>query len=230
MTTRRTDWIPWAVLGGLGLLGVAVLAVPTARRALLLPEVRMPNPPESFTPTGPRQTEYRTPAEARAALGELGRYFSWDESGVWPRNGAPIPHQVALAMVETARTYLDVLRAAHGPIVVTSWYRPRDYNLTVTGASDTSMHPTGYAVDFYFRNHRNGFKGAEDVASTLAARNVPWDQVIGYETGTHRMHLGARYHDGGYRMLVQQHRPGRAGTDYPVVARYRSGGGGIALA
>lgn len=176
--------------------------------------------PESYTPTGPFRQEYATPAEAQAAFGVLGQYFDWRESGVWPSDGSPIPHDVAVNMVVTARTYMDPLRAAFGPIIVTSWYRPPSVNAGTPGASETSAHMTGDAVDFKFRNHRNGYGAARDVAAELARRSIPWDQIIGYQTGTHRQHLGRVRPNGQQRMLVQEYHPGRAGTEYPVAGRY----------
>jgi len=211
-----------AVVGGLA-LGAGAWFVLRGPRRFPLPIEAVVRDPSAFIPSEPdlpaQRTEVRNPAEARAAFGELSQYFAWDEPGVWPSDGGPIPMDVARTMVEVARAYMDPLRVAFGPIRVTSWYRRPERNAAV-GGSNTSAHLTGRAVDFVLLNGPNGYAAARRVADVLASRNLPWDQVIGYETGTHRQHLGIATNNGLQRMLVNEFRPGRIGTDYPVVARY----------
>lgn len=163
-----------------------------------------------FAGTPKPGTTYATPSAAEAAFGRLSQYFAWRE--VWPRDGAGVPHDDAERMVVFARTALDPLRADYGaPIAVTSGIRSADRNEEV-GGSPSSAHLEGEAVDVVvYPGVESRDDRAHRVASILAARSVPWDQIISYDDTTHT-HIGYR-------------RPGSGEQRGQVLVAYRDASG-----
>ena len=103
-------------------------------------------------------------------------HFTWAELGA---TGAPPEAQVALAALVLA--VLEPLRARIGkPVRVTSGYRSSAANAAIPGASRTSQHPRGEAVDIVV----DGMSSRELCRALLDA-GVPFDQVIWYDADRH---------------------------------------------
>lgn len=125
------------------------------------------------------------PAPEGPVSAQLGEYFTWDEV---IDDGQPIPQEIAAAAQQLVRDVLDPLRRHLGkPLEPTSWWRRPEKNAQIKGASRTSDHLTGRAVDL---RPPEGMTSA-DLARALIRLGLPYDQLIGYGDSRH-LHIGYR--------------------------------------
>lgn len=132
------------------------------------------------------------PATPAALEGRPGEYVSWTEvtrSSTAAKLG--IPNELTAAakdnVVWLATSVFDPLRRAIGrPLKVSSWYRSAKVNKAIRGASTTSRHLTGEAVDVM----ADGLT-AKQLAALVLALGLPFDQLIGYGDAPH-LHIGRR--------------------------------------
>ena len=103
-------------------------------------------------------------------------HFTWRELGAVD---APPEAQVALAALVLA--VLEPLRARIGrPVRVTSGYRSSAANAAIVGASRTSQHVHGEAVDIVVEGLTS-----RELCRALLDAGIPHDQVIWYDRDRH---------------------------------------------
>lgn len=163
---------PLMLGAGLCCLGLLLAAAATAAEPPAVDDE--PDQPPAPAPTGGPVNTTTTP---------LGTWFGWHEV-----SDERLPAEVAAAARELVRDVLDPLRAALGrPLVVTSWWRSPADNAAIKGASRTSDHLTGRAVDL---RPPDGMTST-DVARKVLELGLPFDQLIGYGDSRH-LHVGYR--------------------------------------
>jgi hypothetical protein len=84
-------------------------------------------------------------------------WFKWHEALWLPRwniYAVPKNDEIIKNIISTAKI-MDKIRIMFGqPIIVTSWYRPEQYNELIGGAKKSS-HLTGMACDFIISKHES---------------------------------------------------------------------------
>ncbi|MFT5680565.1 MAG: zinc D-Ala-D-Ala carboxypeptidase [Myxococcota bacterium] len=136
----------------------------------------------ALTATGGSSMSSSAPLSHPIPAGQPGRYFTWAEfskSGTASRLGldnTPTPSaQTNLKLL--CKHVLDPLRHHLGRAVrITSGFRSKAVNLKLKGASSTSQHMEGRAVDFKVEGI-----SAEQLATIIVRLNLPFDQVIWYD-------------------------------------------------
>lgn len=86
------------------------------------------------------------------------------------------------------------------PIRVTSWWRSKALNDILPGASDTSDHLTGFAIDFA----RPGMTGY-GIAKAIVDSDIPFDELV-YYPGEDRIHISFKPH--GRREVLTKRKGG----------------------
>jgi zinc D-Ala-D-Ala carboxypeptidase len=83
------------------------------------------------------------------------------------------PHPEAITnLTNLCAKVLEPLRAALGPIRVSSGFRSVAVNISI-GGSKNSQHTTGKAADFTIKGH-----SIEHIVDTIRQSDLPFDQVI----------------------------------------------------
>jgi zinc D-Ala-D-Ala carboxypeptidase len=144
-----------ALIAGLVLLALGVLAARAAQRAQTGPPV-----------TGPGAAAGPTP------------HFTWVELAVTSTGLPNTPTPEARAnLTNLARTVLEPLRAATGdrPIIVSSGYRSPQVNAAIAGSAHDSQHLRGEAADI-----RSNHVSSETLAAYAVELGLPYDQLIWY--------------------------------------------------
>ena len=113
-------------------------------------------------------------------MGDLGQYFDlieFERSTSAARLGLDNSTSPAARMALSALVaeVLDPLRAAMGPIRITSGYRTHAVNEAI-GGSNTSQHCKGEAADIKLVHEHN----AQQLADAIAQLDLPVDQCIWY--------------------------------------------------
>ncbi|MDR0275942.1 MAG: peptidase M15 [Burkholderiaceae bacterium] len=122
---------------------------------------------------------------------QISRYFTLTEatySDTAARLGiANQPDAAQLENIRQAAARLDAVRERIGaPIVVSSWFRAPELNRAIPGASPTSAHTSGWAIDCHVAG-LSALDLCKSAARFLIARGIAFDQII-HEYG-HWMHL-----------------------------------------
>lgn len=112
--------------------------------------------------------------------------------------------EVVEHLKELTSTILQPLRSAWGSgIVVTSGYRCPELNKALSGASDTSVHPLGYAADLQPSNGE--FDKFVIIAQDFLMRNgIPFDQlIVESNKGSRWLHIGLKNRAGEQRRQIK---------------------------
>ena len=112
--------------------------------------------------------------------------------------------EVVEHLKELTSTILQPLRSAWGSgIVVTSGYRCPELNKALSGASDTSVHPLGYASDLQPSNGE--FDKFVIFAQDFLMRNgIPFDQlIVESNKGSRWLHIGLKNRAGEQRRQIK---------------------------
>ena len=101
-------------------------------------------------------------------------------------------------MQDVAEKFLQPLREELGlPIQVNSGYRSEKLNANIRGASKSSAHCYGLAVDIICPKYGNAKKFSQYVVDFCKRKNIKFDQVI-YEFGSW-CHFGLKNRNGEQR-------------------------------
>jgi hypothetical protein len=106
--------------------------------------------------------------------------FQWFEA-LWLNKAKmhvfPANESIYLNLVSTAKLMQRIRSIFGEPLIVTSWYRPKEYNKTIGGA-ENSYHVRGLACDFQVRNmHINDAKDA--LKPHLERLNIRMEDIKG---------------------------------------------------
>lgn len=101
-------------------------------------------------------------------------------------------------MQDLVTKFLQPLREELGlPIQVNSGYRSEKLNSVIPGASKTSAHCYGWAVDIVCPKYGNAKRFSQYVADFCKRKNIKYDQII-YEFGSW-CHFGLKRRNGEQR-------------------------------
>lgn len=107
-------------------------------------------------------------------------------------------------LLELCETFLQPFRDYYGkPIKVTSGYRSEELNKQLAGASNTSVHPLGLAVDILPAS--GDFKSfVGQIKAFIKEKNPAFDQVLIEKSGSSQwVHIGIRNRKGQQRKQIK---------------------------
>jgi hypothetical protein len=166
----------WAIPAGVAMVG-AIFAMPQILASVSSRKWVDRVYDDAGAPQSPASGVLWSPADARAMFGPLSESIAWEDAWSASRTTDGIPVDVANRMVRLARRVLQRIDDAHGPIAISSWYRPG----STLPDGRLSCHDRGTCADLRLAGRVGGERGALRAAAALRAAGARFDRVLGYD-------------------------------------------------